>query len=123
MRIGAVYLPAAGLEVGADLILPMNAAPGCAEKARFGLGTRYNAVGRLNISTGLTTGGNYRLNIPFGISVGILKSWEIGIATHDISSLFRQENPNVSIAFGFLRFSFGQYLVELNPLPSGSENL
>ncbi len=123
MRMGVVYLPAAGLEVGADLILPMNAAPGCAEKARFGLGTRYNAVGRLNISTGLTTGGNYRLNIPFGISVGVLKSWEIGIATHDISSLFRQENPNVSIAFGFLRFSFGQYLVELNPLPSGSENL
>jgi hypothetical protein len=122
-RMGVVYLPVAGLEVGFDLMTPMNNAPGSMDKPMFGLGARYNAVGRLRLSTGITTGGNYSFNVPFGISVGVLKGWEIGVATHDISSLFREENPNISVAFGFLRFSFGKYLVELNSPDNVSEGL
>ncbi len=123
LRMGAVYLPAAGLEVGFDMMMPMNEAPGSMDKPMFGLGARYNVVGRLRLSAGITTGGNYRFNVPFGLTVGALKAWEVGVATHDISSLFREENPNVSIAFGFLRFSFGKYLIELNNPDNTSERL
>ena len=31
----------------------------------------------------------------------------MGIATRDMISFFKQNNPTVSYAFGFLRFSFG----------------
>ena len=70
-----------------------------------------NPANWVQLSMGVVTGGKFGTNVPFGVTFYPIKNdsntWEIGIATRDMLTLFKQHDPTVSIAFGFLRFSFG----------------
>lgn len=106
IRTGASYIGTPGLIAGAELMLPMHKVPGAQEGAIIGLGVQYNPFGGFFFSTGFQTGGNYNFHIPLGFSVQMTQGWEIGLATRDISILFRNVNPNLSVSFGFMRYSF-----------------
>ncbi|HXA01022.1 MAG TPA: hypothetical protein VNW99_03485, partial [Cytophagaceae bacterium] len=62
----------------------------------------------LKLSGGMTHGGNYgsRLNIPLGLTfiAGENGTWEVGFASRDAVTWFRNNGPALSFAMGFLRF-------------------
>ena len=57
---------------------------------------------------GVVNGGNYDLNIPFGLTFGFFDIWEFGVATRDVVTLISNETPTISIVAGFLRFRIGK---------------
>ncbi len=100
------------VEAGLDTYIPLGEkVPGSFEAPIFSIGTRANPANWVQLSMGIVSGGKFGTNVPFGATFYPLRNdkntWEIGIATRDILTLFKQENPTVSYAFGFLRFSFG----------------
>lgn len=109
VRIGASQKFFKVLEIGADIIAPVTAGAGNFDKALFSVGADLLLFNKIRLSSGFITGGNYgtKKNIPVGITViapgGV---WEGGIASRDAVTYFTQESPNLSLAFGFLRFRF-----------------
>ncbi len=100
------------IEAGLDAYIPLGEkVPGNFEAPVFGIGTRVNPAKWVQLSISVVTGGKFGTNVPLGITFYPLKNdkntWEVGIATRDMITLFKQNNPTVSFAFGFLRFSFG----------------
>ena len=95
-------------EIGFDMILPLNDQPGTIKKAYWAIGADFKPFKFLRLSSGVAYGGNYdtRVNIPVGITfiVGEQATWEIGFASRDAVTYFRQKGPALSFAFGFLRF-------------------
>lgn len=87
--------------------------PGALEESIFALGAKYNPASWVQISTGVTIGGYVGWDIPFGLVFKPLEksgntNWELGFAFRDVTSLFTSKDPTISLAFGLLRFSFGQ---------------
>ena len=100
------------IEAGLDTYIPLGEkVPGTLETPVLSIGVRANPANWVQLSTGVVNGGKFGTNVPFGITFYPLRNdkntWEIGIATRDLITLFKQNNPTVSFAFGFLRFSFG----------------
>ncbi|MCK4678453.1 MAG: hypothetical protein KAT48_10005, partial [Bacteroidales bacterium] len=113
LRGGASYRFNDLVEAGFDVYVPLgDKVPGVYESTVFGIGGRLNPAEWVQISLGVVTGGKFGTNVPVGISFYPVKNdettWEIGFATRDMITNFKQNNPTVSAAFGFLRFSFGQ---------------
>jgi len=83
-------------------------------KPVFGIGGRYDPASWVQLSLSVVSSGSsfFGTNVPFGVTFYPVKdeskTWEIGFAVRDLTSLVKQENPTVSFAFGFLRFSFGE---------------
>lgn len=101
------------IEAGLDAYVPIGEkTPGNFEAPVFGIGVRANPANWVQLSVGIVTGGQFGTNMPFGVSFFPIKNdattWEIGFATRDMITVFKQTNPTVSYAFGFLRFSFGK---------------
>lgn len=112
MRAGASYRFNEMIEVGVDGYIPFkDKIPGSYEKGVFGFGARYDPARWVQISIGMVTGGEFGTNVPLGFTFYPIKqdknTWEIGFSTRDMLSYFKKSNPTVSLAFGFLRFSFG----------------
>jgi len=100
------------IEAGLDVYMPLGEkVPGNFEAPVFGIGVRANPANWVQLSVSVVTGGKFGTNVPFGITFYPIKNekntWEVGIATRDMITFFKQTDPTVSIAFGFLRFSFG----------------
>jgi len=111
-RGGADYTFNEYIAAGLDVYVPLGEkVPGAFEAPVFGIGVRANPANWVQLSLGVVNGGKFGTNIPFGVTFYPIKSdkntWEVGFATRDILTLFKQTNPTVSYAFGFLRFSFG----------------
>ena len=117
-RIGASYRvlkfeeDEMDLEIGLDVLIPIEKdVPGSYTGTVFALGTNYGPAQWVRIGVGFVQSSEFGSNVPLGVTfIPVLKdnvTWEVGIATRDFISLFKQNNPNLSIAFGFLRFSFG----------------
>ena len=113
LRGGASYRILDKLEVGADVYVPLgDKVPGKFESTIFGLGAHYDPVKWLQLSVGLVSGGDFGVNLPIGVTFIPIhndkRSWSMGLATRDLMTWLSQEDPTVSLCFGFLRFSFGQ---------------
>ena len=94
-------------EIGFDIAVPFNQAAGNLSKPQIGIGGDYRPLKFLDISSGFTVGGNYGFNIPLGVDFIIADgTYEFGLATRDITYFLSNKSPNVSAAFGFLRFRF-----------------
>ncbi len=111
LRGGVSYKFLEGLEVGADIYIPLgDKVPGAHESPIFGIGTHYSPVKWMDLSAGVMTGGEFGTNVPLGITFvpanSETNSWTLGLATRDITTLFTKDNPTLSVCFGFLRFSF-----------------
>ncbi len=111
-RGGVSYTFNEYIEAGIDTYIPLGEkVPGAFEAPVFSIGVRANPANWVQLSIGVVNGGKFGTNVPFGVSFFPINNdettWEVGIATRDMMSLFKQTNPTVSYAFGFLRFSFG----------------
>ena len=111
-RGGVSYRIVKQLEVGTDFLIPVTKhVPGAYESLVFGLGGKYDPADWVELSLGVTSSVNFGTNMPFGVTFYPFKgttTWEIGVATRDIITVVNGKNPNVSMAFGFLRFGFGE---------------
>jgi hypothetical protein len=112
LRGGVSYRFNEMIEAGADIYVPLgDKVPGVYEQPVFGLGCRYDPAEWVQLSIGVVSGGKFGTNVPFGVIFYPIKketnTWEIGFSTRDMTSFFKSKNPTVSLAFGFLRFSFG----------------
>ncbi len=112
-RGGANYKINENFEAGFDVLIPFKTKmPGSYLAPVFGFGGKYMPVNWIDISLGLVTGGKFGTNIPLGVTFYPVNketnTWAVGFATRDIKTLFSNNNPTVSVAFGFLRFSFGK---------------
>jgi hypothetical protein len=106
-RIGASQEIANTFHVGMDAIFPVNDLPGSIDRPIISVGGDFTPLKLIRASTGFTYGGNFgsRVLVPLGCSVMIAEgSWEIGVATRDIVTFFRQKGPVISAGFGFMKF-------------------
>lgn len=111
-RLGAGYFLNEQFRFGLDVVIPLNEEPGNIESTAFAAGMDYIVSPVFRISTGFGAGGNYDFRIPFGLNFAMNEgSWEFGVSTRDILYFLRDSQPNLSVAFGFLRFRFGESTV------------
>lgn len=109
LRIGLSQEILNTFHVGLDVIMPMNDLPGAIDRPIISLGGDFIPMKVIRASTGFTYGGNFdsRVLIPLGCSVMLGQgSYEIGAATRDIVTYFRQKGPVLSAGFGFFKFRF-----------------
>ncbi len=109
LRVGAAWIGTPDLTIGGEAVFPLLKAPGSLPRPVYGFGLQFNPGDVIFLSTGFQTGGGYDFHIPFSVAFRPLPGWEFGLGTHDISVAFRKNAPNLSVAMGFLRFSFGTF--------------
>jgi hypothetical protein len=108
-RLGGSYLIADILQVGTEIVVPLDNNPGNLVSPAVSIGGEFIPFDWLRISTGYNRGGNFgsRNAIPFGITFSPLYGkYECGISTRDVITYFNQSQPILSASFGFLRFRF-----------------
>jgi len=106
LRTGVGFKFTEKLEAGLDATIPLNNVAGNLADPFVGLGVDFKALPFLKLSSGFSAGAGYGASIPLGFTV-VTPVYEFGVATRDISGLFSNDNPYLSVAFGFLRFKFG----------------
>ncbi len=111
-RIGGTYAVRENLDLGLDVVAPLNSVPGNFESPLISAGFLFRPGDWVELSSGIKTGGNNAFNVPLGATFFVGNSWDIGLGFRDVLTLFRQEHPTVSFAFGFLRFKIGDYKKE-----------
>jgi hypothetical protein len=94
------------IKLGFDLVAPMNDAVANIEKAVITAGGEVRLPLNFKVSMGIAKGGNYNTTrITAGISKMSFKGiYEWGIASRDLVTFITNNEPTVSLAFGFLRF-------------------
>ncbi len=93
------------VEVGGDIVLPLNKVAGAYRKPMVGIGGDISILKWLNISSGIVFGGSYGFNLPAGITIDIGNgTWEMGVASRDVYTFFTNTGPTLSLSTGFLRF-------------------
>ena len=110
IRLGASYKFGKLSNVGVDVYVPVNDKTANYDKAFVSVGANFGIGKILILSTGVGTGGNYEnIVIPAGITLlGKKQKTEIGIASRDAITFFRNNNPTISAVFGFLRINLGK---------------
>jgi len=111
-RLGASYSINPKLDLGIDVLTPLNSEPGNLESPMFSSGVLYRPATWVELSSGFISGGNHAFNVPLGATFSISGNWDIGIGVRDVLTLFKQTNPTVSFAFGFIRIKTGTYTAE-----------
>lgn len=112
LRFGANHQPIDQLAFGFEFLIPLGDKdlPGAYLSPYYTAGVRYVPIKWFQLSAGVSYGGGYGLNIPLGFTFRPANSentmWEMGFASRDILTIFKSENPVVSLVFGFLRFGF-----------------
>ena len=107
MRLGFGIQFGKILEIGGEVIAPLNSNPGNFSSALYSFGGDVK-LGFIVLSAGTVFQQNRQTRIPVGILFApINRTWELGVSTRDIQSLIKRhdlDNPMYSTAFGFLRF-------------------
>ena len=107
IRAGASFKPIDQFEVGIDVVVPVNDVAGNYGDPLFSAGLDVIPLPWIRLSTGITIGGNYGFNLPAGVVLLIGEgTWEAGLASRDILTLFSQTSPTISMTMGLLRFRF-----------------
>ena len=99
MKIGKI------LELGTDIIVPMNDEAANFNKAMIGFGGDFKPIKWLRLQAGFMSGGNYDFQIPVGITFIAKKgTYEAGFASRDAITFFSQNGPTLSLSMGFIRW-------------------
>lgn len=107
-RLGASYELSDAIEVGGDIVVPLNDAPGSYRQTIVGVGGKLELMKWLELQAGVKTNSyGSVVNVPVGL---VLRSptggYEAGIASRDAVTFFTQNQPTLSLSTGFLRFRF-----------------
>lgn len=107
-RLGASYAPIDRLRVGIDVVAPFDAdAPGSLQNAVVSVGGDFAPLKWLVLNAGYFGGGQYKSNIPLGITFVLRDGgYEFGFASRDALSFFSKKTHSVSLAMCFARFRF-----------------
>lgn len=108
LRFGLTYKLNKIVQLGFDIVAPINEAPGNLASTKFGAGADFTFFDMAAISTGFSWGGNYGFSIPFGVSIALGKdfTYQAGFASRDMLSYFSTEDPILSGNFAFLKALF-----------------
>lgn len=105
MRLGFGYENHPHFKVGVDFIAPLNDDISSIEKPVVAVGGEFSPLPWIHLQAGVVQGGNYGTKVPLGIYFSIAEgSWEFGASSRDAFTFFRDNEPTISAAFGFLRF-------------------
>ena len=118
LRLGAsLALLENRLEVGADIIVPLNKEAGNINKAIYAVGGDFYLKRWFKLSSGASIGGNYanaiynyttHVCVPFGFTLiaGENGGWEFGLSTKDIISLIDANGKSPLYSAGACMFRF-----------------
>ncbi|WP_018342294.1 DUF5723 family protein [Cytophaga aurantiaca] len=118
LRFGAsIALLEKRLEVGGDIIVPLNKAAGNINTAMFAVGGDFYLKRWIKLSSGASIGGNYantldgystHVCVPFGFTLiaGENGGWEVGVSTRDIISLIDANGKSPLYSAGLCMFRF-----------------
>jgi len=107
LRLGGGVRISELFEAGLDVTVPLNEVAGNLPKTFLGAGLDYKPVRWVRLSTGVSGGAGYNLNVPLGITF-VTPVWEAGISTRSVVGYFSENNPYASLALGVLRFKIGK---------------
>lgn len=106
-RAGISYQFNEKFRAGVDVMNSLNNQVGSLEKAFISLGAEFRPLSWIILSAGYASGGNYQSKIPAGITFCVRGGgYEVGFASRDLITFFTQNQPTLSLAFGFMRFRF-----------------
>jgi len=103
LRMGAAFRATEYLTVAADFNVPISSSAQAFKEPQLGLGAKLTLARFIDISTGVTAGGGYGVNVPASFVLNF-PFWELGVATRDISIFWNENQPTISYAIGLLRF-------------------
>lgn len=114
---GSIALLEKRLEVGGDIIVPLNKAAGNINTAIFAVGGDFYLKRWIKLSSGASIGGNYANSIdgysthvcvPLGFTLiaGENGGWEFGMSTRDIISLIDAKGKSPLYSAGLCMFRF-----------------
>jgi hypothetical protein len=106
LRTGVSYIINKWVTVSSDVVFPLNNVIGNIETPFYSVAGQITIFKTLMICTGLAGSQVYGFDVPFGITFSLKNFIQFYIATSDITTYFgRTNNPNISAAFGLLRFN------------------
>jgi len=103
LRVGGALALTKGLNIGLDIISPLDNSSFNLDGSKVALGMDIKLLKKFILNGGLVFDEFGQTNVPLGI---VLESgvYQCGLASSDLFTYFSEDQPNVSIAFGFLRF-------------------
>lgn len=107
LRLGGGIRISELLEAGLDVTVPLNQVAGNLPAPFIGAGLDYKPVRWVRLSTGVSGGAGYHVNVPLGLTF-VTPVWEAGLSTRSVAGYFSENNPYASVALGFLRFKIGK---------------
>jgi hypothetical protein len=94
------------INLGADLVLPMNKTLYNLSKPYMAVGAEIKIVEIFKVNFGIAGSGPLGFNVPLGITLGPLGPFEFGLATGDVLTFVdKSKNPNLSFCVGILRLN------------------
>ncbi len=106
LRTGASYAIVKRITLSADAVFPLNNVLGNIETPFFALAGQFDLCKGISVCTGFAGSQVYGFEMPLGITLGLKNYIQFYLATSDILTyLIQTKNPNISIAFGLLRFN------------------
>jgi hypothetical protein len=107
MRAGFGYDSKSFFKVGIDVVAPLSEDLANMQSVAIAVGGEIRPLPWIHLQAGFTQGGNYGTKIPVGVYFTLGKgTYEVGVASRDLITFFRDNDPTISVAFGFLRFRF-----------------
>lgn len=96
------------MRLGVDVVAPANTSAVNTDDAVIAVGGDYQVLRFLHLQAGFVTGGDYGTRIPLGFycSFGKNGNYEFGLSSRDLFTFFRDNQPTISLAVGFMRFRF-----------------
>lgn len=104
-RFGVGYVVSDKLRLAADAVVPVNDNVINYDRPIYAFGADLTPLSFLRLSAGYITGGDREMLLPVGVTFIVGNgSWEFGFASRDLVTWFTQDNPTMSLSWGFLRF-------------------
>ncbi len=107
LRTGMSYIASKIVTLSADVDFPLNNVIGNIQYPFYAAGAQFNICKSISVSAGLCGNQTYGINMPLGICLGIGDKVQFYLSTSDVLTYIgKQNNPNISAAFGLLRINF-----------------
>jgi hypothetical protein len=105
LRVGSNYRFMNRFEIGVDFTLPIADVGTNTQNVIATAGLNFRPFPWLTLATGIGSGDGMEVFIPGSICLSLFGgTWEVGVSSIDISTLFTDRLPVVSANVGFLRF-------------------
>jgi len=106
LRSGVSYVLDKYVTISADAVFPLNKVLGNLENPYYALAGQFTITKGVTVCLGFAGSGTYGFEMPLGFSLGLRNILVFYLGTSDILTyLGRQNNPNISVAMGLLRFN------------------